>query len=548
MKKLVLTLGMGLCFSVFTYADNVEDFVSRFYTEVLGRTAETAGLTDWSDKLRNGERDPQDVAVGFVFSDEFQEQPHTDEEFVRILYRAFFNREADTQGLDHWTQKLAQGDSEENVLQGFLGSPEFDGLTQTFGLTSTGGNTSAPTQNTNNIEGFVSRFYTEILNRNPDTDGLAYWTSKLQSGALAGEDIAKGFINSGEFSRRNLSNEQYINVLYRAFFGRDADTDGFGYWVRELQLGKSPEKVLQGFLESQEFINLAQSYGIRATRDSEVTSNGNDNGTNGNNDNGNDNGSNDDNDNGNDNGSNDGNDNGNDNGSNDGNDNGNDNGSNDDNIVLHYQGQNCLNCHNFASAGTVFSTLDANDNTVGATGYRIKLSTGNVFNAAIGKGNSYALSFPTSNYTAEVMDANGNIVNSSAALSHDSSRRACNSCHTATGNNGAPGRILNKRITPTPTTPPTPTTSATSFNTDILPILTAKCKACHGTNGQFTVTTANATYANITALKGSATAGGTYLLQKSSNSVAHGGGQVITTTSTEYTTIQAWVTEGGLNN
>ena len=275
MKKLVVTLGMGLCFSVFTYADNVEDFVSRFYTEVLGRTAETAGLQDWSDKLRNGEKDAQDVAVGFVFSDEFQEQPHTDEEFVRILYKAFFNREADAQGLDHWTQKLAQGESKENVLQGFLGSPEFDGLIQTFGLTSTGGNTSTPTQNTNNIEGFVSRFYTEILNRNPDTDGFAYWTSKLQSGALAGEDIAKGFIGSREFAKRDLSNEQYINVLYRAFFGRDADTNGFGYWVRELQLGKSKEKVLQGFLESQEFINLTQSYGIRATRDSEVISNDN---------------------------------------------------------------------------------------------------------------------------------------------------------------------------------------------------------------------------------------------------------------------------------
>jgi len=274
--------------------------------------------------------------------------------------------------------------------------------------------------------------------------------------------------------------------------------------------------VLQGFLESQEFINLAQSYGIRATRDSEVTSNGNDNGSNDDNDNDS--------------------------------DDDNDNGSDDDNIVLHYQGQNCLNCHNFASAGTVFSTLDANDNTIGATDYRIKLSTGNVFNAARGKGNSYTLSFPTSNYTAQVMDANGNIVNSSAELSHDSSRRACNSCHTATGNNGAPGRILNKRITPTPTTPTTPTTPATSFNTKILPILTAKCKACHGSNGNFTVTTANATHANISALKGSATAGGNYLLQKSSNSVAHGGGQVITTTSTEYTTIQAWVTEGGLNN
>ena len=226
----------------------------------------------------------------------------------------------------------------------------------------------------------------------------------------------------------------------------------------------------------------------------------------------------------------------------------------------HNEGKNCLACHNFASAGTVFNSLNAANNTPGAAGYKIKLSTGTVYSSARGTGNSKTSSFPSGKFTAQVMDPNGNVVNSSADMSHDGARRACNSCHTASGNNGAPGRISSKRLSSTTPTTTIPNgtnctnanggsgTVAVSFNSNVLPILTAKCKSCHGSNGRFKVTTANATHANITALKGSASAGGQYLLDKSSNTIGHGGGQVITTGSAEYTTIKAWVDSSAPNN
>jgi len=216
----------------------------------------------------------------------------------------------------------------------------------------------------------------------------------------------------------------------------------------------------------------------------------------------------------------------------------------------HNEGRNCLSCHSFASAGTVFTSLNAGNNTPGAAGYRIKLSTGVVYGSARGTGNSRTSSFPSGKFTAQVMDPNGNIVNSSADMSHDASRRACNSCHSATGNNGAPGRITNARLATAPTTTPTGATASTcvSFNSNVMPILKAKCKSCHGSNGNFKVTTPNETYSNISALKGSATAGGQYLLDKGSNTVGHGGGQVISTSSGEYTTIKAWVSEAATNN
>lgn len=99
----------------------------------------------------------------------------------------------------------------------------------------------------------------------------------------------------------------------------------------------------------------------------------------------------------------------------------------------------------------------------------------------------------------------------------------------------------------TSTTPPPPSTGST-FGANVMPVLVAKCQSCHGSNGNFMITTTSATYANITALKGSAVAGGQYLLDKGSNMTGHGGGMVISTSSNEYATIKSWVNAGAANN
>jgi len=215
----------------------------------------------------------------------------------------------------------------------------------------------------------------------------------------------------------------------------------------------------------------------------------------------------------------------------------------------HNEGKDCLSCHKFSSGATVFNSLHATDNTLGASGYKIKLSDGTVYSNSRGTGNSLSYSFPSGKFTAQVIDANGNVVNSSLSMSHDSNRRSCNSCHSTSGNSGAPGRITSKRLTPLVSTGAgTNTSGSVSFSKNVLPILTAKCKSCHGSNGKFTVTTANATYTNIKALKGTASASGKYILDKSSNTVTHGGGQVISVSSAEYKTIKAWVDASALNN
>lgn len=133
-------------------------------------------------------------------------------------------------------------------------------------------------------------------------------------------------------------------------------------------------------------------------------------------------------------------------------------GYSDSTNSLHNQGKSCLSCHGsstnadytFTSGGTVFTTLHAVDDNISAyaTGYLIQLvmqTSGEVvtYMPRLGCANSHTLTSIDTSFTAQVVDANGTVVNSSYVNSHGIGKVDCNGCHTAAGKSGAPGRIVN---------------------------------------------------------------------------------------------------------
>jgi len=112
------------------------------------------------------------------------------------------------------------------------------------------------------VRAFVTRFYQECLGRIPDTPGLNGWVDALINGTLCGADVANGFVFSQEFINRNTSNEDFVTILYRAFFNREPDTAGYNGWVNGLYSGATRQDTLNGFIYSREFENLCESYGI----------------------------------------------------------------------------------------------------------------------------------------------------------------------------------------------------------------------------------------------------------------------------------------------
>ncbi len=111
---------------------------------------------------------------------------------------------------------------------------------------------------------FVTRFYNLCLDRQPDAEGLNIWVSNLLARKISGAQVAEGFIFSAEFTAKKTDNEEFLTILYRAFFNREPDGGGFDKWLSILDSGNSRQFVLAGFVNSDEFKILCNNYGITA--------------------------------------------------------------------------------------------------------------------------------------------------------------------------------------------------------------------------------------------------------------------------------------------
>ncbi len=112
-----------------------EFFVTHFYTKALGRDAEEGGFLFWVDQLKKRKVTASQIARAFFFSDEFIAKDTDDETFVTLLYRTLLSREPDSEGLNHWLQRLASGESRDKILEYFIYSPEFRALAQHYKIT-----------------------------------------------------------------------------------------------------------------------------------------------------------------------------------------------------------------------------------------------------------------------------------------------------------------------------------------------------------------------------------------------------------------------------
>ena len=106
------------------------------------------------------------------------------------------------------------------------------------------------------IEGQAYRIYKAALDREPDSGGLSYWIAQMDQGISLAE-LSAQFINSVEFRDKyglNPSNEKFITMLYNNVLDRDPDPDGLAWWVEEMDSKpeRTPQQVLAEFSESDE--------------------------------------------------------------------------------------------------------------------------------------------------------------------------------------------------------------------------------------------------------------------------------------------------------
>ncbi|WCO68899.1 trypsin-like serine protease [Iamia majanohamensis] len=105
--------------------------------------------------------------------------------------------------------------------------------------------------------GGVTRLYSAFFLRNPETAGLAYWWGQVNGGRSL-QRIANIMAASSEFQARygTLTDGEYVDLVYQNVLGRDPDPDGRAFWVGELSSGRrSRGEVMAGFSESSEYRN-----------------------------------------------------------------------------------------------------------------------------------------------------------------------------------------------------------------------------------------------------------------------------------------------------
>lgn len=241
----------------------IRDFVTRFYVQTLNRQPDETGLRYWVDKLKSKTNTGADVANNFIFSPEFAANNVSDDTFINIMYGTFFNRAADIDGKTYWMDKLSNGISRLYILASFVNSNEFTNICSNYGINKGSIQLTKPADLNPAVAAFVYRFYNKCMDRKPDDSGLNYWVNKLVSGQSTGADISQGFIFSPEFTGKNLSNSDFIKVMYRVYLNREPDNGGQSYWLNLMQSGKSRMDVLKGFVYSQEFSGICSGYGIK---------------------------------------------------------------------------------------------------------------------------------------------------------------------------------------------------------------------------------------------------------------------------------------------
>ena len=104
--------------------------ITHYYTSILGRTPDSAGLSYWQSLIPPPPGDVKPVFRGmadfFFNSPEYLGSSTSNSQFITDLYRTFYQREPDVAGLSYWLGQLTTaGVSRNSVIQAFLYTLEF---------------------------------------------------------------------------------------------------------------------------------------------------------------------------------------------------------------------------------------------------------------------------------------------------------------------------------------------------------------------------------------------------------------------------------------
>lgn len=199
----------------------VQSYVTKVYNDLFGRDPDPSGLATWTGLLQSGTPYAQ-VANAITASDEYRSR------LITATYQRYLERSPDPAGLAFWLNLMRSGWHIEDMQAGFIASDEF--------YARGGGNN----------RGWVTLLYRSVLDRNPASSEVDWWSAQIAAGMNRGA-VARGFLYSTEHLT-TVVDGYYVDLL-----GRHIDPSGRGTWVGLIQAGWRDEEIIAGIISSPEY-------------------------------------------------------------------------------------------------------------------------------------------------------------------------------------------------------------------------------------------------------------------------------------------------------
>jgi Tol biopolymer transport system component len=170
---------------------NANALISQQFQDFLGRAPTSAETSDWATRFTNGSADPATLVAQLNANPAWADARAP---MVR-LYWAFFLRRPDAGGLTYWLGRYQGGTSLATIAQSFAASSEFKNRYGNVGN-----------------EAYVKLVYQNVFERQPDANGLKYWTDRLNAMSITRGGVIVAFSESSEGKRR-LAGPTNITLL-----------------------------------------------------------------------------------------------------------------------------------------------------------------------------------------------------------------------------------------------------------------------------------------------------------------------------------------------
>ena len=194
-------------------------FAAQQFADFEGRQPSSAELAEWNTKVLHGELSPDGAIDALAHGTTWagKRAPLT------RLYWAFFLRTPDLSGMNYWVGRLKAGRSLASVAKQFAASSEFQ--------TKYGSKTNPQ---------FVTLIYQNIFERDPDPEGLAYWTKRLDNKTKTRGDVMTNFSESSE-GKRVLAPQTDVVLIWLGMMRTMPTNTLFTVSVANLKAGTPPE-------------------------------------------------------------------------------------------------------------------------------------------------------------------------------------------------------------------------------------------------------------------------------------------------------------------